>query len=125
MIVDFFTPIFFQVVVDKVLTHHSLTTLDVLAIGMILVVTFDVLLTWLRNYQMSHTAQRLDVNLGSRLYKHLMGLPMGFFMARQVGTTVARVHELRNVREFLTGSTLTLCLDLFFTVIFFMVMDVL
>ncbi|MFD2178484.1 type I secretion system permease/ATPase [Veronia pacifica] len=116
------TPIFFQVVVDKVLTHHSLTTLDVLAIGMLAVVTFDVLLSWLRNYQLSHTAQRLDVSLGARLYQHLMGLPMAYFLCRQVGTTVARVHELKNIREFLTGSTLTLCIDLFFTLIFFIVM---
>ncbi|EDT6406917.1 TPA: type I secretion system permease/ATPase [Salmonella enterica] len=116
------TPLFFQVVVDKVLTHQSLTTLDVLAIGMLGVCLFDVLLGGLRNYQLAHTSQRIDVTLSSLLYRHLLALPLAYFRQRQVGVTVARVHELRTVREFLTGNALTLCLDLLFTLVFFVVM---
>lgn len=116
------TPIFFQVVIDKVLTHHSLSTLNVIAIGMLVIITFDALITGLRNYQLAHTAHRIDVTLGSMLYKHLVSLPLAYFQSRQVGVTVARVHELRNIREFLTGSTLTLCLDIIFTIVFFAVM---
>ncbi|WP_181012905.1 type I secretion system permease/ATPase [Citrobacter amalonaticus] len=116
------TPLFFQVVVDKVLTHQSLTTLDVLAIGMLGVCLFDVLLGGLRNYQLAHTSQRIDVTLSSLLYRHLLALPLAYFRQRQVGVTVARVHELKTVREFLTGNALTLCLDLLFTLVFFVVM---
>lgn len=116
------TPLFFQVVVDKVLAHQSLTTLDVLAIGMLTIVTFDVILGGLRNYQMAHTSQRIDVMLSSLLYKHLLSLPLSYFKLRQVGITVARVHELKTVREFLTGSAMTLCLDILFAVVFFVIM---
>jgi subfamily B ATP-binding cassette protein HlyB/CyaB len=116
------TPLFFQVVVDKVLAHQSLTTLDVLALGMLTIAFFDVVLGGLRNYQLAHTSQRIDVTLSSLLYKHLLALPLGYFKQRQVGVTVARVHELKTVREFLTGSALTLCLDLLFTIVFFIVM---
>lgn len=116
------TPLFFQVVVDKVLTHQSLTTLDVLAIGMFTIVIFDVILGGLRNYQMAHTSQRIDVMLSSLLYKHLLSLPLSYFKLRQVGITVARVYELKTVREFLTGSAMTLCLDILFAVVFFVIM---
>lgn len=116
------TPLFFQVVVDKVLAHQSLTTLDVLALGMLTIAVFDVVLGGLRNYQLAHTSQRIDVTLSSLLYKHLLALPLSYFKQRQVGITVARVHELKTVREFLTGSALTLCLDLLFTLVFFVIM---
>lgn len=116
------TPLFFQVVVDKVLAHQSLTTLDVLALGMLCIAFFDVILGGLRNYQLAHTSQRIDVTLSSLLYKHLLSLPLGYFKQRQVGITVARVHELKTIREFLTGSALTLCLDILFTLVFFVVM---
>lgn len=116
------TPLFFQVVVDKVLAHQSLTTLDVLALGMLVVCLFDIILGGLRNYQLAHTSQRIDVTLSSLLYRHLLALPLAYFRQRQVGVTVARVHELKTVREFLTGSALTLCLDLLFTLVFLTVM---
>ncbi len=116
------SPLFFQVVVDKVLTHQSLTTLDVLALGMVVVSLFDVILNGLRNYQLAHTSQRIDVTLSSLLYKHLLALPLTWFMQRQAGVIVARVHELKTIREFLTGSAMSLCLDLFFTLLFFIVM---
>lgn len=116
------SPLFFQVVVDKVLTHQSVTTLDVLALGMLLVALFDVILDGLRSYQLAHTSQRIDAMLSSLLYKHLLALPLTWFMQRQAGVIVARVHELKTVREFLTGSAMTLCLDLLFTLVFFSVM---
>lgn len=116
------TPLFFQVVVDKVLAHQSLTTLDVLALGMFCITLAEVVLDGLRNYQLAHTSQRIDATLSSLLYRHLLALPLAWFRGRQAGVTVARVHELKTVREFLTGSALTLCLDLLFTVVFFVVM---
>jgi len=116
------TPLFFQVVMDKVLVHKGLTTLEVLAIGFFVVALFDAILGGIRNYVFSHTTNRVDVELGARLYNHLMGLPLPYFESRQVGQSVARVRELDTIRNFITGSALTLCIDLLFTVVFFAVM---
>jgi len=116
------SPLFFQVVIDKVLVHRGLTTLDVLVIGLVLVSVFESLLTALRTYVFAHTTNRIDVELGSRLYRHLVALPIGYFAARRVGDSVARVRELENIRNFLTGSALTLVIDLVFTFVFLAVM---
>ena len=116
------TPLFFQVVIDKVLVHRGLTTLDVLVFGLVVVSVFEVILGALRTYVFSHTANRVDVELGARLFDHLMRLPVSYFEARQVGQSVARVRELDTIRNFITGSALTLIIDLFFTVVFFAVM---
>ncbi len=116
------TPLFFQVVIDKVLVHHGLTTLDVLAIGLLAISAFEVVLSGLRTYLFSHTANRVDVMLGAKLFKHLLALPIAYFEARRVGDSVARVRELESIRNFLTGSALTLVVDLFFTLVFFVVL---
>jgi subfamily B ATP-binding cassette protein HlyB/CyaB len=116
------TPLFFQVVIDKVLVHRGLTTLDVLAFGLLVVYLFEVVLGGLRTYVFSHTSNRIDVGLGADLFKHLLRLPLAYFEARRVGDTVARVRELEGIRNFLTGSALTLVVDLLFTVVFFAVM---
>jgi subfamily B ATP-binding cassette protein HlyB/CyaB len=91
------TPLFFQVVIDKVLVHRGLTTLDVLAFGLLVVSFFEVVLSGLRTYVFSHTTNRVDVELGSRLFRHLLALPISYFEARRVGDTVARVRELETI----------------------------
>ncbi|OYU91954.1 MAG: type I secretion system permease/ATPase [Bradyrhizobiaceae bacterium PARB1] len=116
------TPLFFQVVIDKVLVHRGLTTLDVLVAGLIAVSIFETVLTGLRTYVFSHTTNRIDVELGARLFRHLLALPIGYFAARRAGDSVARVRELENIRNFLTGSALTLVIDLVFTIVFLAVM---
>lgn len=116
------TPLFFQVVMDKVLVHQGLTTLDVLAIGLLGVMLFETALSGLRNYIFAHTASRIDVELGSRLFQHLVNLPLAYFQARRVGDSVARVRELENIRSFLTGNSITLLLDVFFSIVFIAVM---
>jgi subfamily B ATP-binding cassette protein HlyB/CyaB len=116
------TPIFFQVVVDKVLVHQSWRTLDVLVFGLIVVGLFDSAITMLRSYVLSHTTTRIDVTLGARLFQHLLNLPMAYFQSRRIGDTVARVRELETIRSFLTGSTLTAMLDAVFVVVFLAVM---
>ncbi|MEJ1359988.1 MAG: type I secretion system permease/ATPase [Candidatus Sedimenticola sp. (ex Thyasira tokunagai)] len=116
------TPLFFQVVIDKVLVHRGLTTLHVLAIGLLAVSLFEVVLGGLRTYLFSHTTNRVDVMLGAKLFNHLLRLPLAYFEARRVGDSVARVRELENIRNFLTGSALTLVIDLFFTLVFFVVL---
>lgn len=116
------TPLFFQVVMDKVLVHRGFTTLDVIAVGLLVISLFDIILSTLRNYVFSHTTNRIDVELGARLFRHLLTLPLSYFEARRVGDTVARVRELENIRNFLTGQALTSVLDLLFSFVFLAVM---
>src|SRR5712664_2853272 len=116
------SPLFFQVVIDKVLVHRSLSTLDVLVIGLLAISVFETILGILRTYLFAHTTNRIDVELGARLFRHLLALPMAYFQARRVGDSVARVRELENIRNFLTSSALTLLIDLFFTFVFLGVM---
>lgn len=116
------SPLFFQVVIDKVLVHRSMSTLDVLAVGLVAIALFETILGVLRTYLFSHTTNRIDVELGARLFRHLLALPISYFQARRVGDSVARVRELENIRNFLTSSGLTLIIDLFFTVVFVAVM---
>jgi len=116
------SPLFFQVVIDKVLVHRALSTLDVLVIGLLAISMFETVLGILRTYLFSHTTNRIDVELGARLFHHLLALPMAYFQARRVGDSVARVRELENIRNFLTSSALTLVIDLFFTSVFLAVM---
>ncbi|AUH53576.1 type I secretion system permease/ATPase [Chromobacterium sp. ATCC 53434] len=116
------SPLMFQVVMDKVLVNHTYNTL--VAVGMALFIgsTFEVLLTGLRNYIFSHTTNRIDVELGARLFRHLVALPLAYFAPRRVGDTVARVRELENIRNFLTGQALTAVIDLLFSFVFLAVM---
>ena len=116
------SPIFFQLVIDKVLVHRGMSTLGVLMLGLIVVSSFEVVLGALRTFVFSHTTNRIDVELGARLFNHLLSLPLAYFQSRRVGDSVARVRELENIRSFLTGSALTLVIDLLFTVVFLAVM---
>jgi subfamily B ATP-binding cassette protein HlyB/CyaB len=118
------SPLFFQVVIDKVLVHRSLSTLDVLIVGLVTISAFETVLGLLRTYVFAHTTNRIDVELGARLFRHLLALPIAYFQARRVGDSVARVRELENIRNFLTSSALTLIIDLFFTFVFLAVMFV-
>lgn len=116
------TPMFFQVVMDKVLVHRGFSTLDVITIALLVVTVFDVILGGLRTYIFAHTTSRIDVELGARLFRHLLSLPIAYFESRRVGDTVARVRELEQIRNFLTGQALTSVLDLCFSFIFLLVM---
>ena len=116
------SPLFFQVVIDKTLVHHSQSTLDVLIIGLVAISLFETILGMLRTFLFAHTTNRIDMELGARLFRHLLALPSAYFQARRVGDSVARVRELENIRNFLTGSALTLVIDAFFTCVFLAVM---
>jgi subfamily B ATP-binding cassette protein HlyB/CyaB len=116
------TPLMFQVVMDKVLTNRAESTLLVVSLALVVSGLFEVMLTGLRNYVFAHTTNRIDVELGARLFRHLVALPLPYFAARRVGDTVARVRELENIRTFLTGQGLTAVIDIFFSFIFLGVM---
>ena len=116
------TPLFFQVVVDKVLTHRGYETLFVLVGGLVVIGLFDVALQYLRTYALSHTTNRIDVELGQRLFAHLLRLPIAYFETRSTGQTVARVRELETIRSFLTGQALFSAIDLVFAFVFIAVL---
>ena len=116
------TPLMFQVVMDKVLVNRTYNTLAVVGVALFIASTFEILLTGLRNFVFSHTTNRIDVELGARLFRHLVALPLSYFGVRRVGDTVARVRELESIRNFLTGQALTAVIDLLFSVVFLGVM---
>jgi subfamily B ATP-binding cassette protein HlyB/CyaB len=116
------TPLFTQVILDKVLVHRSLTTLDVLATAFIAVAVFEMMLNLARNYIFIHTTTKIDAKLGSKLFKHLMSLPYTYFENRKVGNIISRVRELDTIREFITNKAVSVIIDLFFSVVFLAVM---
>ncbi|MDD2500169.1 MAG: type I secretion system permease/ATPase [Geobacter sp.] len=116
------TPLGFQVVMDKVLVNNAMKTLHVIVFGLCCAVIFENTLTGIRTWVFARTSSKIDVELGARLYRHLLALPIAYFQSRRVGDSVARVRELENIRSFLTGNAITLVLDLFFSIIFLLVM---
>ena len=118
------SPLLFQIVIDKVLVHKGFSTLVLVIVGMLSLALFEGLLTWLRTYILAHTTSRIDVELGAKLFDHLVRLPLAYFEARAAGQTVARVRELDQIRGFLTGPALLSGLDLVFSVILIAVMFV-
>ena len=116
------TPLFFQVIMDKVLVHRAFNTLNVICVGLTIIIIFEVTITSLRSYLFSHTTCRIDVELGVKLFEHLLALPISYFQNRRVGDSVARVRELENIRSFLTGNSVTLVLDLIFSMVFIGIM---
>jgi ATP-binding cassette subfamily B protein len=116
------TPVITQVVIDKVMVQGSINTLDVMAIALLSVAFFEAFLGMLRLFIFTHTARRLDLSLSAQLFRHLMRLPLSYFEARRVGDTVARVQELENIRQFLTGTALTVILDAIFAVLYLVIM---
>jgi subfamily B ATP-binding cassette protein HlyB/CyaB len=116
------TPLFTQVILDKVIVHRSMTTLDVLAVAFLAVTAFELLLNISRNYIFVHTASKLDARLGAKLFRHLLALPLMYFEARKVGNIAARVRELDTIREFITTKAVSVLIDLFFSSVFVAVM---
>ena len=121
-IIGIFTPILTQVVIDKALSHHSTSTLDVITIGLVVIAIFEAVMGVTRNYIFTHTTSRIDVILSARLFRHLFALPLRYFETRRVGDTVARVMELEKIRSFLTGTPMTTLIDVCFMFVYVIVM---
>ena len=121
-ILGILTPVMTQVVVDKVLVHRSISTLNVLTIGIAIVYVYELILGLAKNYVFTHTTNRIDVMLSYRLFRHLFALPLKYFESRRVGETVARVRELDSIRSFLTGTPLSSMIDLIFIVVYIVVL---
>ena len=116
------TPLFTQVIIDKVVVHQTHSTLIVLGVALILFMVFTSVMTWLRQYLILHTGNRIDAVLGSQVFRHLLRLPLPYFEHRPTGTLVARLHGVETIREFVSGAAVTLILDLPFLLIFLAVM---
>lgn len=121
-ILGILTPVMTQVVVDKVLVHRSISTLNVIVIGIAIVYVYELILGLSKNYVFTHTTNRIDVMLSYKLFKHLFALPLKYFESRRVGETVARVRELDSIRNFLTGTPLSSMIDLVFIIVYIVVL---
>lgn len=121
-ILGILTPVMTQVVVDKVLVHRSISTLNVLAIGIAVVYVYDLIISLAKNYVFTHTTNRIDVMLSYKLFRHLFALPLKYFESRRVGETVARVRELDSIRGFLTGTPLSSMIDFIFIIVYIVVL---
>jgi subfamily B ATP-binding cassette protein HlyB/CyaB len=116
------TPVFTQIVIDKVIVHHTLSTLVVIGIALALFVVFTAVMSWVRQYLVLHTGNRIDAVLGSQVFEHLFRLPPRYFEHRPTGVLVARVHGVETIREFLSSAAVTLILDVPFLFIFLALM---
>ena len=116
------TPLMTQVVVDKVLTHRTLNTLYTISIGILIVYIYELMISICKAYLFVHTTNRIDVILSQRLFKHLFSLPLKYFESRRAGETVARVRELDQIRNFLTGTPLSSMIDVLFIIVYIVVM---
>lgn len=115
-------PFFTMIVMDKVLVTGGLSTLDVMALGLLATAVFEFLIGSVRQHLFAFSTNRIDVELQTALFQHLTNLPMSYFDSRKTGAVSQRMRELEQIRAFLTGSALTSVIDLGFTVIYLGVM---
>jgi ATP-binding cassette, subfamily B, bacterial HlyB/CyaB len=116
--IAFCTPFLTQIVIDRVLVQKEISTLSLLAGGLIAMVVFESILGGLRNYLLFHTTNRMTVSLGAQLFRRILALPLAYFDTRRVGDTVARVREFEHLRQFLTSQSITVLLDMPFIILF-------
>ena len=116
------TPLFNQVIIDKVVVHQSNSTLVVLGVALVMFMLFTSGMSWLRQYLVLHTGNRIDAVLGSQVFRHLLRLPLPYFEHRPTGTLVARLHGVETIREFVSSAAVTLILDFPFLLVFLAVM---
>ncbi|MEA5616433.1 peptidase domain-containing ABC transporter [Cronbergia sp. UHCC 0137] len=115
-------PLVIQLIIDKVIVQNSISTLNILGVLLLAVGIFEAILTTLRTYLFVDTTNRIDMSLGSQIIDHLLRLPLRYFEKRPVGELSTRVNELENIRQFLTGTALTVGLDAIFSVVYIVVM---
>jgi ATP-binding cassette, subfamily B, bacterial HlyB/CyaB len=116
------TPVFTQIVIDKVIVHHTLSTLTVIGIALGVFILFTAGMSWVRQYLMLHTGNRIDAVLGLHVFEHLFRLPPRYFEQRPTGVLVARLQGVETIREFLSGAAVVLILDVPFLLIFVAIM---
>ena len=117
-----FNPLLIQQIIDAVINQGNISSLNVLGTLLIAMALAQALLSSLRTYLFSDTTNRIDLSLGGKIINHLLRLPSAYFSKRTVGETSSRISELEKIREFLTGTALTLVLDVVFSIIYIAVM---
>ena len=116
------TPLCTQAVIDKVVVHQTINTLYVIAFALVVFMLFTAILSWVRQYLVIHTGNRIDAALGAAVFSRLFRLPTRYFESRPTGVIAARLHGIESIREFITGAGVTLILDLPFLLIFMGIM---
>jgi subfamily B ATP-binding cassette protein HlyB/CyaB len=116
------TPLFTQVIIDKVVVHQTSSTLIAIAAGLAMFMLFNAGMSWLRQYLVLHTGNRVDAVLGSQVFQHLLRLHLPYFEHRPTGTLIARLHAVETIREFMAGAAVALVLDFPFLLVFVAVM---
>jgi subfamily B ATP-binding cassette protein HlyB/CyaB len=116
------TPLCSQVIIDKVIVHHTTSTLGVIAFALAVFVVFGSALSWVRQYLVTHTGNRVDAVLGAAVFRHLIRLPLRYFERRPTGVLAARLNAVETIRDFLSGAAITLLLDLPFLLVFLAIM---
>jgi ATP-binding cassette, subfamily B, bacterial HlyB/CyaB len=115
-------PLFTQAIIDKVVVHRTESTLIALSVGMAVFIVFTTVLTWVRQYLILHTGNRVDAVLGGEVFEHLFKLPPLYFQHRPTGVIAARLQGIETIREFVSSAAVTLMLDLPFLLIFVAIM---
>ncbi|PZO38657.1 MAG: peptidase C39 [Pseudanabaena frigida] len=115
-------PLITQAIIDKVINQNAPATLNTLGILLVTVSIFEAVISALRTYLFVNTTNRIDLTLGSETIDHLLRLPLRYFEKRSVGELSSRIGELENIRQFLTGTALTVVLDAIFSVVYIIVM---
>jgi len=115
-------PLFTQVIIDKVVVHRTQSTLIALGIAMVVFMLFTSVLTWVRQYLILHTGQRIDAVLSSQVFDRLFKLPLLYFQHRPTGVISARLQGIENIREFIASAAVTVALDIPFLLIFVAIM---
>jgi len=116
------TPLFTQVIIDKVVVHQTSSTLIAIAVGLVMFMLFNAGMNWLRQYLVLHTGNRVDAVLGSQVLRHILRLHLPYFEHRPTGVLIARVHAVETIREFMSGAAVALVLDFPFLLVFVAVM---
>ncbi|WP_064603662.1 type I secretion system permease/ATPase [Photobacterium sp. J15] len=116
------SPMLFSNLIDKVLVSRGISSLHVLALAMFGLAIAEPLYSYIRACAYGHLSSKVNAEISSKLYQHLTSLPLNYFKQRQTGQIIARVREMAQIRQFLTGSAIMLVLDLIFVVVFLAVM---
>ncbi|MGH8525956.1 MAG: peptidase domain-containing ABC transporter, partial [Gammaproteobacteria bacterium] len=116
------TPLFTQTIIDKVVVHQTFSTLSVIGVALFVCMAFSALMSWVRQYLILHTGNRVDAVLGTQVFEHLIKLPLRYFEHRPTGVVVARLQGVETIREFISSAAITFLLDLPFLFIFLGIM---
>ncbi len=110
-IIALVVPLFFQIVIDKVLVNYAVETLQVMTVGILIALGFDAVLNFMRSYLLLHATSKIDIRVATRTFQHMLNLPMDFFEKITAGVLTKHMQQTSKIREFLTGNLFLTLLD--------------